>query len=66
MSKPTKQQKPKTPRTGRPPLDPQDRRGTIIRVMVTEAEHEELRRAAEATGLNLSTWIRTVALEKAR
>jgi uncharacterized protein (DUF1778 family) len=34
--------------------------------MVTEAEHEELRRAAEATGLNLSTWIRTVALEKAR
>lgn len=56
----------KEPKVGRPPLKAKDRHDRLIRVLVTEAEHEELRLAAEAASLSLSTWIRVVALEKAR
>ena len=51
---------------GRPPVADEDRRSTLVRVLTTEGEHEELRRAAEATGLSVSAWVRVVALEKAR
>jgi hypothetical protein len=57
--------KPK-PRMGRPPVADADRRDTLVRVLVTEAEHEELRLAADAAGLGVSTWMRSVALERAR
>jgi hypothetical protein len=57
--------KPKA-RMGRPPVEDADRRDTLIRVLVTESEHEELRIAADATGLGVSTWLRSVALERVR
>lgn len=37
-----------------------------VRVLTTENEHEELRRAAEAASMSVSTWVRYVALERAR
>jgi hypothetical protein len=51
---------------GRPPIDKEDRRATLVRVLTTAAEHEELRQAAEAASMSVSTWVRAVALEKAR
>lgn len=56
----------KKPRMGRPPVADEDRRATLIKVLTTEAEHEELQQAADTAGLPVSTWVRTVALEKAR
>ncbi len=55
----------KAPR-GRPPVAAEDRRATVVRVLTTEAEHEELRRAAEASSMSVSTWVRAAALERAR
>jgi hypothetical protein len=57
--------KPKA-RMGRPPVADADRRDTLIRVLVTESEHEELQTVANAAGLGVSTWLRSVALERAR
>lgn len=54
------------PRAGRPPIEPEDRRTKLLRVLTTEAEREELNRAAQAVGLDVSTWVRAVALERAR
>ncbi len=51
---------------GRPPVADADRRDTLVRVLATESEHEELRRAAEAASMSVSTWVRAAALEKAR
>lgn len=51
---------------GRPPIANADRRSTLVRVLTTESEHEELRRAAEAASMSVSTWVRATALEKAR
>jgi hypothetical protein len=62
---PTKVKKSK-PRLGRPPVADADRRETLLRVLTTKGEHEELQRAAEAAGLSVSTWVRSVALERAR
>lgn len=56
----------KKPRTGRPPVAAKDRRATLVKVLTTEAEHEELRQAAEAASMSVSTWVRTAALDKAR
>lgn len=53
-------------RIGRPPVADADRRDTLVRVLTTEEEHGELQRAAEAASMSVSTWIRAVALEKAR
>ena len=53
-------------RIGRPPVPAADRRGTLVRVLTTKAEHAELRRAAAEAGLSVSTWVSAVALEKAR
>ena len=64
MAKP-KQSKTK-PRIGRPPVAAEDRRDTLVRVLTTEAEHEELRTAADAASMSVSTWVRAAALEKAR
>jgi predicted HicB family RNase H-like nuclease len=38
----------------------------MIRVLVNEGEHAELQQAADAAGASLSTWVRLVALERAR
>ena len=53
-------------RLGRPPVAAADRRATLVRVLTTEAEHVELRQAAEEAGASVSTWVRMTALEKAR
>ena len=59
--------KPRKPRKrGRPPVADADRRGTLVRVLTTESEYEELRRAAADVSLTVSTWMRSVALERAR
>ncbi len=64
---PTKAKKGKSkPRMGRPPVADADRRETLLRVLTTKGEHEELQRAASAAGLSVSTWVRSVALERAR
>ena len=51
---------------GRPPLDAADRRASLIRVLTTAAELAELKAAAKSAGKTLSTWVRDVALERAR
>lgn len=51
---------------GRPPVADADRRGTLVRVLVTKSEHEELQNAAEAASMSVSTWVRSTALERAR
>ncbi len=53
-------------RIGRPPVAEEDRRETLVRVLVTAAEHAELQDAAKAASTSVSTWVRQVALEKAR
>jgi hypothetical protein len=53
-------------RGGRPPLADEDRRDTLVRVLTTASEQEELQRAATYVGMSVSTWIRLVALERAR
>lgn len=60
-----RQGKPK-PRMGRPPVADADRRETVLRVLTTEDEHAELQRAAEHAAMSVSTWVRSVALERAR
>jgi uncharacterized protein (DUF1778 family) len=51
---------------GRPELPPQERRDTLVRVLVTAEEHEELKRAAALDQRTLSTWLRLVGLERAK
>jgi hypothetical protein len=53
-------------RIGRPPVAAEDRRATMVRVLTTEAEHQELQQAASAASMSVSTWVRAAALEKAR
>ncbi len=53
-------------RGGRPPLADADRRETLVRVLTTEAEYEELQRAAVYVGMGVSTWLRIIGLERAR
>jgi hypothetical protein len=42
------------------------KREKIIRVLVTEQEQKELRRAADRAGMALAVFTRVAALEKAR
>ena len=52
---------------GRPPyLDDADKRESLVRVLTTAAELEELRAAAKDADKSLSSWVRDVALERAR
>jgi hypothetical protein len=53
-------------RTGRPLVAEADRRDTLVRVLTTEDEHQELQQAAASVSMSVSTWIRSVALERAR
>lgn len=52
---------------GRPPyLDDADKRESLVRVLTTASELEELKAAAKSAKLSLSSWVREVALERAR
>ena len=51
---------------GRPELNDADRRDTLVRVLTTASEYEELKGAAAYVGLSVSTWMRVVGLERAR
>jgi hypothetical protein len=51
---------------GRPPVADEDRRDTLVRVLTTAAEYEELQGAAAYVGMSVSTWVRFIALERAR
>ena len=53
-------------RGGRPPVADADRRDTLVRVLTTASEHGELQDAAAYVGMSVSTWVRFVALERAR
>lgn len=59
-------QPPDPPKMGRPPVAESDRRTKIIKVLATEAELAELQQAASMASMTVSTWMRAVALEKAR
>jgi len=59
-------QPPDPPKMGRPPVAESDRRTKIIKVLTTEAELAELQQAASVASMTVSTWMRAVALEKAR
>ena len=61
-----KAKKVRPPRIGRPPVADADRRETLVRVLTTEAEHGELQQAAASVSMSVSTWVRSVALERAR
>jgi hypothetical protein len=51
---------------GRPPVSDADRREILVRVLVNAAEQEELQGAAASASMPVSTWVRWVALERAR
>ena len=51
------------PKMGRPPKPPGDRKDAELRIRLTEAEREELDRAA---GQDTSTWAREVLLRAAK
>jgi len=42
-----------------------ERREEVIRLRVTKSQKRKLREAAKAAGLDLSAWIRTLALREA-
>lgn len=72
MAKPQSNQRPNqsnedtAPRIGRPPVADDAKRSTLVRVLTTAAEYEELKQAAEAEAMSVSAWMRTLALSKAR
>lgn len=66
MKKTQKKRSAKVPRPGRPPKAEEDRRGFMVRVLVTEEEAGVLKAAADKAGFSLSSWVRAVALATAR
>lgn len=59
-------QPPAEPKKGRPPIEDGERRSKIIKVLTTEAELAELQQAASMASMTVSTYMRAVALDKAR
>lgn len=51
---------------GRPTVSDAERRDTLVRVLVNVVEWKELQHAAASTSLPVSSWMRVVALERAR
>jgi len=51
---------------GRPPVAEEKRRKNLIKVLVTDAEYQDLLRSAKSSSMSLATWVRVVALQKAR
>ena len=56
----------KVSRGGRPPVSDAERRDVLVRVLVNDGEQKELQRAAGDASMPISTWVRWVALERAR
>ena len=52
-------------RRGRPRKEDAGRKDDVIRFRVTDEQRERLQAAAEAEGLDLSAWIRELALKAA-
>jgi hypothetical protein len=51
---------------GRPPKPPDQKRSASIRIMLLESERDELDRAVEKSGGDLSAWARDLLLRAAR
>jgi hypothetical protein len=51
---------------GRPVLPDEARRERLLRLLCTDAEIAELQEAASYVSMPVSTWVRSIALEKAR
>jgi hypothetical protein len=51
---------------GRPRKAKTDKRGNVLRILLTEAERKALDATAKAKTLDVSTWARMVLLEAAR
>ncbi len=51
------------PRMGRPPIAAEDKRGTLVKVLVTDTEKERMEALAQRRGLTVSTWLRSLGLE---
>jgi hypothetical protein len=51
---------------GRPELNADEKRETLVRVLVNVAEYRQLQEAAAYAGHPMSAWLRGVGLEKAR
>ena len=51
---------------GRPKKADSDRRDVLVKVLTTESEFRDLEQAAQKAGAGVSTWVRMVALERAR
>src|SRR4051812_9558636 len=51
---------------GRPPKPPDQKRSASIRIMLLESERDELDRAVERSGGDLSAWARDLLLRAAR
>lgn len=51
---------------GRPLLDDDVRKDHVVRVLMAEDEHDEVRAAAATASMSVSTFVRGAALEKAR
>ena len=54
------------PQMGRPPLPEDERKGHMFRIRMTQAERDEIDRAAEAQGESASEWARVLLLKSAR
>ena len=51
---------------GRPELNPEAKRDTLVRVLTTASEYQELKDAAAYVGSSVSNWLRLLGLERAR
>jgi uncharacterized protein (DUF1778 family) len=56
----------KAPQMGRPPLPAKERKAHMFRIRMTQAERDEIDRAAEAQGETASEWARVLLLKSAR
>jgi hypothetical protein len=56
----------KKPKMGRPPLPDDQRKGHMFRIRMTQAERDEIDRAADAQGESASEWARVLLLKTAR
>lgn len=55
-----------TKKTGRPPGPPEQRRSYSLKVALNEAERETLESAAKVSEMEVSTWVREMALKAAQ
>lgn len=51
---------------GRKPIDPKEKRVVPLRIMLTQAEHDEVVAAAKRNDFDKSVWARRLILQAAR